>query len=281
MGHPSSKVVQLLPFIDSASCLSSFQNCDVCFRAKQCRDKFVLSNNKASDIFELIHCDLWGPYRTASSCGAHYFLTIVDDFSRGVWTYLLIAKNEVRRVLRNFLSMVSRQFHKLIKIIRTDNGTEFMHLSDFFAEHGIHHQTSCVGTSQQNGRVERKHRHILNVARALRFQAFLPIEFWGECVLTACYLINRTPSVLLDGQTPYERLFGKAPSYANIRSFGCLASAYNCDHRGDKFASQSRRCIFIGYLFGKKGWYLYDLESASFFTSRDVTFVEHDFPTRL
>ena len=81
-----------------------------------------------------------------------------------------------------------------------------MYLSDLFAEHGIHHQTSCVGTSQQNGRVKRKHRHNLNVARALRFQAFLPDEFWGECVLTACYLINRTPYVLLDGRTPYERL---------------------------------------------------------------------------
>ncbi|KAH9689145.1 hypothetical protein KPL70_015385 [Citrus sinensis] len=69
-----------------------------------------------------------------------------------------------------------------------------------------------------------------------------------------------------------------APSYTNIRSFGCLAYAYNRGHRGDKFASRSRRCIFMGYPFGKKGWYLYDLESASFFTSRDVTFVEHDFP---
>ncbi|KAH9697023.1 hypothetical protein KPL71_023424 [Citrus sinensis] len=246
--------------------------------AKQCRENFVLSNNKASDIFELIHCDLRGPHRTACSCGAHYFLTIVDDLSHGVWTYLLIVKNEVGRVLRNFLSIVSRQFHKLVKIIRTDNGTEFMYLSDFFVEHGIHHQTTCGGTSQQNGRVECKHRHILNVARALRFQAFLPIEFWGECVLTACDLINRTPSVLLDGQTSYERLFGKAPFYENIWSFGCLAYAYNCDHRGDKFASRSRCCIFMGYPFGKKGWYLYDLESDSFFTSRDVTFVEHDFP---
>ena len=153
-----------------------------------------------------------------------------------------------------------------------------MHLSDLFAKHGIHHQTYCVGISQQNGPVKLKHRHILNVARALRFQAFLPIEFWGKCVLTACYLINRTPSVLLNEQTPYERLFGKALSYANIRSFGCLTYAYNRDHRSDKFASQSRRCIFMGYPFGKKGWYLYDLHSASFFTSRDVTFVEHDFP---
>lgn len=84
----------------------------------------------------------------------------------------------------------------------------------------IIHQTSCVGTPQQNGRVERKHRHNLNVARALRFQANLPIEFWRECVLTIRYLINRTPSQVLKGKTPYEILYGKPHSYDHVRIFG-------------------------------------------------------------
>lgn len=144
-----------------------------------------MSNNKASDIFDLIHCNLWGPYRTTALCGAHYFLTIVDDFSRGVWIYLLNDKTEVAQTLRNFLAMVQRQFGKLVKIIRSDNGTEFTCLGAHLAENGIIHQTSCIETSQQNGRVERKHRHILNVGCALRFQANLPIEFWGRMCINS------------------------------------------------------------------------------------------------
>lgn len=100
-------------------------------------------------------------------------------------------------------------------------------MKNYFHEHGILFQTSCPGTPQQNGRVERKHRHILNVARALRFQGSLPISFWGECVLTAGYLINRTPTPMLHGKTPYEMLHGQAPLYSHLKVFGCLCYAHN------------------------------------------------------
>lgn len=135
---------------------------------------------------------------------------------------------------------------------------------------------TCIGTPQPNGWVERKYRHILNVARALWFQGSLPIDFWGECILTAGYLINRTPSSLLDGKTPYEVLYRKPPDFGHLRIFGCLCYAH-CQPR-DKFASRSRRCIFMGYPFGKKGWRLYDLETNDFFVSRDVVFFETQFP---
>ena len=134
---------------------------------------------------------------------------------------------------------------------------------DYFDTHGIIFQTSCVGTPQQNGRVERKHHHILNVGRALMFQGNLPITFWGDCVLGAVYLINRTPSGLLHNTTPFEILFGQAPEYDELKVFGCLAFAHNQKAKGNKFAPRSRNCVFIGYPHGKKGWKLFDFRQVT------------------
>ena len=69
--------------------------------------------------------------------------------------------------------MVQAQFNNQVKVIRTDNGTEFKSepMKEFYGDMRITHQTSCANTPQRNGRVERKHQHMLNVARALRFQA--------------------------------------------------------------------------------------------------------------
>ena len=124
--------------------------------------------------------------------------------------------------------MIKTQFAQSVKVIRSDNGAEFTSgpMKQFYGEQGIIHQTSCTDTPQQNGRVERKNRHILNVARALRFQANLPLKFWGECVLTAAYLINRTPASTLHGKTPYEILFRARPTYEHIKIFGSLCYAH-------------------------------------------------------
>ena len=127
-------------------------------------------------------------------------------------------------LIQTFFQMILNQFKVSIKVIRSDNGLEFA-LSSFYTSDGILHQLSCVETPQQNAVVERKHQHLLNVARALRFHANLPLKFWWDCVLIATYLINRFPRPLLGNLTPYQKLLGHPPSYRHLRSFGCLCYA--------------------------------------------------------
>lgn len=121
------------------------------------REVFHESFNKAIAPFALIHCDIWGPYRTLSSCGDANFLTIVDDYSRAVWTYLMLEKSEVSGLLQNFCAMSEKQFGKSVQVIRSDNGTQFTALKTYLCERGIQHQTSCVYTPQNIRRAERKH----------------------------------------------------------------------------------------------------------------------------
>lgn len=87
----------------------------------------------------------------------------------------------------------------------------------------------------------------------------------GECVLSVVHLINLTPIPVLHGKSPYECLFGVAPSYAHVRVFSWLCYVAHMSHLKDKFDSKSRNCIFVDYPHGKKGWRLYDLESHDFF----------------
>ena len=80
----------------------------------------------------MIHCDLWGPYKTKKNSGAHYFLTVADDYCKDVWVYLLQDKSQVEKTILDFFALVQRQFNKRVKIVRSDNGTEFMRMKEYF-----------------------------------------------------------------------------------------------------------------------------------------------------
>ena len=96
--------------------------------------------------------------------------------------------------------------------------------------------------------------------------------------MAASYIITRTPYLLLDNKSPYEVLCNTSPSYDTLRVFGCLCYVHNIKSKRDKFISRSRKCIFVGYPQGKKGWKLYNLETSEYFVSRDVKFYETKFP---
>jgi len=164
-----------------------YTQCSICPLAKQSHNLFPLGNTRANEILSLIHVDIWGPYHTANHEGSRYFLTIVDDCSRATWIFLMQSKGQAYSHLKTFITLSKNQFGKSIKRIRTDNGRKFFShdCTSLFSSHGIQHESSCIYTPQQNGVVEHKHRHLLEVARALKFQAAIPDEYWGECVITA------------------------------------------------------------------------------------------------
>lgn len=127
-------------------------------------------------------------------------------------------------------------------------------MSQFLSSHGILHQTSCVGTPQQNGVAERKNRDLLEKTRALMFQMNVPKKFWSQGVKTAAYLINRLPSRILDSKSPLEVMKGRPLDLSNLRVFGCVCFIHIQDNHRDKLDHTATKCVFLGYSSSQKGY---------------------------
>ncbi|KAA0032344.1 uncharacterized protein E5676_scaffold340G00040 [Cucumis melo var. makuwa] len=142
-------------------------------------------------------------------------------------------------------------------------------------------QRSCPHTSQQNGRAERKHRHILDSVRALLLSASCPEKFWGEAALTSVYTINRLPSSVLQNISPFEKLYGTPPNYSNLKTFGCACFVLLHPHEHTKLEPRVRLYCFLGYGTEHKGFRCWNPLSNRLRISRHVTFWEHTMFSRL
>ncbi|GJS30988.1 ribonuclease H-like domain-containing protein [Tanacetum coccineum] len=120
----------------------------------------------------------------------HRASLVTDDYSRFSWVFFLSTKDETTEILKNFIKEVENLVDKKVKIIRSDNGTEFKNkvMDDFCREKGIKREYSVARTPQQNGVAERKNRTLIEAARTMLADSKLPTTFWAEAVSTACYL---------------------------------------------------------------------------------------------
>jgi transposase InsO family protein len=158
-------------------------------------------------------------------------------------------KDEVFPCFKKFYALVQNQFNVQIQAIRTDNGTEYVNkiFGAFMSEQGILHQTSCPDTPQQNGVAERKNRHILEVARALMFTMNVPKFLWSEAVLTATYLINRTPLRVTGMKSPCELILKDNTFVVPPKLFRCTCFALS-----EQTGSSSSEMYFSRVFFWTK-----------------------------
>ncbi|XP_074328421.1 uncharacterized protein LOC141666331 [Apium graveolens] len=111
--------------------------CQICPLSRQTRNSFPTSVSKSIVAFQLIHVDTWGPNRFSDHNGCKYFMTIVDDFTRMTWVFLMKFKYEIVILLQNFIAYIKKQFKQDVQIIRTDNAMELCEgeLKSFYHKH--------------------------------------------------------------------------------------------------------------------------------------------------
>nr|GEV45392.1 putative ribonuclease H-like domain-containing protein [Tanacetum cinerariifolium] len=185
LGHINFKIMNKLVKGNLVRGLPSkvFENnhtCVACKKGKQhkasCKTKHVSS---VSQPLQRLHMDLFGPTFVKSLNKKSYCLVVTDDYSRFTWVFFLATKNETSPILKTFITGIENQLSLNMKIIRSDNGTEFKNydLIQFCRMKGIKRKFSVPKTPQQNGIVERKNKTLIEAARTMLADSLLPIPF--------------------------------------------------------------------------------------------------------
>ncbi|KAJ9561114.1 hypothetical protein OSB04_006274 [Centaurea solstitialis] len=278
LGHINKKRVELLlkgGFLGTFN-YKPFDNCESCLSGKMTKQPFNKENERATDLLEIIHTDVCGPFSHVARGGYRYFITFTDDFSRYGYVYLMRHKSESFERFKEFQNEVQNQLDRKIKFLRSDRGGEY--LSDEFDNHlmecGIVSQLTPPYTPQMNGVSERRNRTLLDMVRTMMCHSTLPMSFWGHALETAAHILNRAPTKSVE-KTPYELWKGKKPNMSFLRIWGC--EVYVKRPTSEKLKPKSDKCFFVGYPRTTVGYYFYNPEENKVFVARNGKFLEEKF----
>lgn len=229
LGHISKERIMrlvkndILPQLD----FGDLNVCIDCIKGKQTKRIVKKPATRSTQLLELIHTDICGPFDAPSWSGEKYFITFIDDYSRYGYTYLLHEKSESVNVLEIFIDEVERQLDRKVKVVRSDRGGEFYGkftekgqcpgpFAKLLESRGICAQYTMPGTPQQNGVAERRNRTLMEMVRSMLSNCSLPPSLWLYALRTATYVLNRVPSKAVL-KTPYELWTGRKPSLRHLR----------------------------------------------------------------
>ncbi|CAI7914125.1 unnamed protein product [Closterium sp. NIES-53] len=229
---------------------------------------------------QTLHMDVWGPARVSGQGYEHYFLLVVDDYSRYTTVFPLRRKGEVTEVLIDWICGARRQLNESfgsdlpVLHLHSDRGGEFSSdlLRAFCHAEGIHQTFTLPASLQQNGIAERRIGMVMDVARTCMIHAAAPHFLWLFAVQYAAHQINLQPRVSLPETIPNLRLTGKIGDASVFRVLG--SRAIFRDASVDKLSSCVVPYVFLGFPPDAPGWQFYHPTSRCLLSSQDVTFDE-------
>ena len=250
---------------------SSLQ-CEVCIQGKFVQSRNREADTRAKAALDLVHTDLAGPIEPESKEGYKWVLSLTDDYSSAVFTYLLKSKRDTVEATEKFLADVAP--YGKVKCIRSDNGTEFTsrNYQQLLIRNGIRHETSSPYSPHQNGTAERNWRTLFDMARCMLIESGLPKSLWPYAVQTAAIVRNRCFNNRTK-QTPYFMLTGRQPDISKMQKFGCICYAYKQDKR--KLDSRCEKGIFVGYDKNSPAYLIFYPDNGKVQKHRLVKFVYH------
>lgn len=251
--------------------------CEACVTGKQSRKHHAsVKSGTCYKPGEKIHTDVCGPVNIESPRGSKYFLLFKDECTSFRKVYFLRHKSEVFEKFREFQAFVFTQLNTKIKVLKSDNGTEYTsrEFDKYLRDNGIVHELSSAYIHEQNGRAEREIRTLVESARSILFAKSVDSKLWPEAINTVCYVLNRVILQPSEKETPYEKWFGRRPQIKHLKVFGVDAYLNIPKEKRTKFQPKSRKLLFVGYDGESNNYRLWDNEKNKIYISSDVDFNE-------
>ena len=123
---------------------------------------------------------------------------------------------------------------------------------------GIEHQHTVQARPQQHGLAVRANCVLSECIMAMLKESGLAMVFWGEALAALIHIWNRCPTAALHNATPYELWNGHKPDVSHLRVWGCTAYVHVQKDKCPALHPHYKKCVFIGYPDGYKGWKFYN-----------------------
>jgi hypothetical protein len=251
------------------------KDCEICIRSKLTSKISRNPSTKTTRYLEKIYIDIGGPIKPSTSSNYSYYITFLDSYTKYLEVTLLEDRKDIYLVIKRFIIKAENQSGLSVRVIHCDNEFKSTELVNYTTNKGIVITYAAPYTKEQNGAIERINRTLLNKVRALLITSNLPLIYWGEALVSATYLYNRTPHSSISYRTPYEVKNGKLPNISNIKVWGSLVYKKEPVQKLSKLDDRATPYYLIGY--GSNQFKLLDINTSKVVFARDINIIENKF----